>query len=101
MVSIWRSRRLGRRTHRQLLVVFLFFAVISVLQIVVPATVTVESTNSTIPVPLRVTQRPELRDTDFASLGASMSHADLAPTVSFLAIAVKLAIGIPPGVEEG
>jgi hypothetical protein len=101
MASIWRSRRLGRRTHLQLLVVFLFFAASSILQIVAPATVTVQITNSTIPVSLRVTQQPELTDADLSSFGTWASDADLAPTFLFLTIAVTFSIGIPPGVDRG
>ena len=39
---------------------FLFFTACSILQILVPATVTVQAAGWTIPVTLRVTQRPEL-----------------------------------------
>jgi hypothetical protein len=88
----------------QLLVVLLFFAAGSLLQIAVPATVTVQSTNSTVPVTLRVTQRPELTDADFSSLSAEeYTNARLTALGSLpnALFDVDPSIGIPPGVKEG
>jgi hypothetical protein len=104
VMSLWRSRRLGRGVQHQILVVFCFFAAGSILQIVVPAIVTVQPTNSTIPVTLRVTQRPELMDADFSSLGigeyGSGPLADLGPLPNAL-YGIDSLIGIPPGVDKG
>ena len=90
--------------RRELFVVFLFFAASSVLQIVVPATVTVHSTNSTIPIDLRVTQRAQLTDDDFSNLYTPSYGNDLVAGLASLPNAVhdvNSPIGIPPGVERG
>ena len=67
----------------------------------VPATITVQSTNSTIPVTLRITQRPELTEAVLSSLGSETYSTDLIPTLSFLTNALSLDVGVPPGVERG
>lgn len=89
----------------QILVVFLFFAASSILQIVVPATVTVESINSTIPVTLRVTKRPELTDDDFAPLADDNTDSnELLMALGSLPNGLDgtdSPIGIPPGVDKG
>ena len=88
----------------QLLVIFWFFAAGSILQIAVPATVTVQSTNSTTPVILRVTQQPELTDADFSALNLHIYGSTRGGALGSLPNALfdfGSSIGMPPGVEKG
>ena len=104
ILSLWRSRRLERRVQRQLLVVLLFFAACAILQILVPATVTVQTAEWTIPLTLRVTQRPELTDADFSFLEPEVVDNHPLTTIGYLPNALydtNSLVGMPPGVESG
>ena len=89
--------------RHQVLVIFLFFAASSILQIIVPATITVQSTNSTVPITLRATQCPELTDADLSSLGAEEIGNPLVAGLGSLPAAlsgVNSPVGLPFGVER-
>jgi len=97
-MTLW-TAQLGRRTQHQLLVVFLFFA----LQIIAPSAVTVRSVDSTIPVAVRVTQRPEVTDADFSFFQDACLNSlcfVLTPLPN-AAADVNSFVGVPPGVEGG
>jgi hypothetical protein len=90
--------------QRQLFVIFLFFTACSILQILVPATVTVQTADWTIPVTLRVTQRPELTDADFSFLEPQALGNHPLTTIGYLPNAlydISSLVGMPPGFESG
>jgi len=103
IVSLWHSRHLAGEVWHRVLVVFLFFAASSILQIIVPATVTVQSTNLTIPVTLRATHRPELTYDDFSSLGTGSGNPLVAGLGSLPSAMNNMnwPAGLPPGVDRG
>jgi len=90
--------------QRQLLVILVFFTACSILQILVPATVTVQTADWTIPITLRITQRPELTDADFSFLGPDALDNHPLTTIGYLPNAlydINSLVGMPPGFESG
>lgn len=87
----------------RVLIVFFFFLSGSVLQITAPATITVESTNGTISLDLRVSRMPgNVDDNDFASL-SWVNGTGLLTTLSALPYVSILGsnVGMPAGVQDG
>lgn len=104
IVSLWRSRRRTIRVQSRILVVFIFFAVTSILQIIVPATITVQSTNSTVAVSLQAARLFDLTDADFVALGLDVYRSAAASAAGSLSYAMdekESFIGVPQGVAQG
>lgn len=102
-MSLWRSRARAIRVQARMLVVFVFFAVSSVLQIIVPATITVQSTNSTITVSLEAAKLFDLTNADFAALGLQVYRPGSATAIGSLSYAMDEKdsfIGVPQGVAQ-
>lgn len=104
IVSLWRGRHRSISVQLRMLAVFIFFSVSSVLQIIVPATVTVESVNSTVPISLDAVRLFNVSDTDITALGlnAERSEAGIALGVLTFAMDEKDSfVAVPQGVAQG
>ena len=103
IASLWRGRRLGSNVQHRLLLILSFFVASSLLQILVPATVTVQSTNLSVPRVLDALRLSNVTDDELAS---TIAWAD-SPIVSFLnsffyAMDVRQSfIAVPSGVQQG
>lgn len=101
--SIWLGRRLKARIKSQLFVIFAFFAASSILQIVAPATVTVESFNATVPVVLDAIRLYNVSDDALSSLGDHSYRSGTITSLGSLPYALdemNNTIAVPPGVEQ-
>lgn len=106
---MWRGRRLGGSLHARLLVIFAFFLASSILQIIVPATITLQSTHSTILVAVDAVRRYNVSDLDLKriipkTVDASAFMEPGIPSIGTLPYALEELnnlIAVPPGVQQG
>lgn len=104
IISLWRGRRRRISVQLRLLVVFVFFAVSSVLQIIVPATITVQSLNTTVPISLGAVRLFDVTDADMIILGLSTERSEAGVALGSLPFAMDekdSSVGVPQGVAQG
>lgn len=103
ITSIWRGRRLGGHVQFRLFLTLMYFVASSVLYIVGPATITIESFNTTVPVLLDVVRLHNVSDDALSSLNENSYRNRTITSLGFLPYAMEekdSLIAVPPGVEQ-
>ena len=100
IASLWRGRRLGSTVQYRLLLILSFFVASSLLQILVPATVTVQSTNLSVPRVLDALRLSNVTNDDLAMIQAGwLDNGTLSFHNSFYYAMDEQQS--PPGVQQG
>lgn len=103
ITSIWRGRHLGLGVQARLAVIFLFFAASSTLQIIVPATITAQTTNSTLSVAVDAVRLYAVTDSDLTSINEDWYTQGYITSLGTLPYAMEEQasyVSVPPGVQQ-
>ena len=104
IASLWRGHRLGSSVRRRLLLILSFFVASSLLQILVPATVTVQSTNLSVPRVFDALRLSNVTDDELAStitLGNDWYNFPFLDSFYYAMDELQSFPAVPPGVQQG
>ncbi|KAF9513091.1 hypothetical protein BS47DRAFT_1393580 [Hydnum rufescens UP504] len=99
ILAVWRSRKLDIRTRLRVLLAFVFFVGVSVLQIVTPSVMTVGTFNATLPISLNVSTMLNIQPWMFSLPSVTSASPTTATSSLWTQLGTNTTAGLPAGVN--